>query len=104
MQVRDSGLDVSTRTTQLDASSGNHNGHNIDAYESLLLDTIEGDRSLFLRSDEVDWAWRVVDPVLKVWATEREFIHTYPAGTWGPVETDRLFDKEDHRWRNSLNL
>jgi glucose-6-phosphate 1-dehydrogenase len=44
----------------------------------------------------------VVDPVLKVWATEREFIHTYPAGTWGPVETDRLFDKEDHRWRNSL--
>ncbi len=103
MQVRDSGLDVSTRTTQLDASSNNHNGHNIDAYESLLLDTIEGDRSLFLRSDEVDWAWRVVDPVLKVWATEREFIHTYPAGTWGPAETDRLFDKEDHRWRNSLN-
>jgi glucose-6-phosphate 1-dehydrogenase len=103
MQVRDNGLDVSTRTTQLDASSHNHNGHNIDAYESLLLDTIEGDRSLFLRSDEVDWAWRVVDPVLKVWATEHEFIHTYPAGTWGPAETERLFDKEDHRWRNSLS-
>ncbi len=103
MQVRDNGLDVSTRTTQLDASSNNHNGHNIDAYESLLLDTIEGDRSLFLRSDEVDWAWRIVDPVLKVWATEREFIHTYPAGSWGPAETERLFDKEDHRWRNSLN-
>ena len=102
MQVRDSGLDVSTRTTQLDASS-NHNGHKIDAYESLLLDTIEGDRSLFLRSDEVDWAWQVVDPVLKVWATEREFIHTYPAGTWGPPETERLFDREDHRWRNSLS-
>lgn len=67
MQVRDSGLDVSTRTTQLDACSS-HNGHKIDAYESLLLDTIEGDRSLFLRSDEVDWAWQIVDPVLKVWA------------------------------------
>ncbi len=103
MQVRDNGLDVSTRTTQLDASSNNHNGHNIDAYESLLLDTIEGDRSLFLRSDEVDWAWRIVDPVLKVWATERDFIHTYQAGTWGPPETERLFDKEDHRWRNSMS-
>ncbi len=103
MQVRDNGLDVSTRTTQLDASSNHHNGHKIDAYESLLLDTIEGDRSLFLRSDEVDWAWRIVDPVLKVWATEREFIHTYQAGSWGPAETERLFDKEDHRWRNSLD-
>ncbi len=38
----------------------------------------------FIRFDEVEWAWRVVDPILKHWAQERDFIHTYPAGSWGP--------------------
>ena len=63
---------------------------------------IEGDHSLFLRYDEVSWAWQVVDPILKVWATERDFIHTYPAGSWGPREADRLFEREDQRWRNTM--
>jgi hypothetical protein len=65
----------------------------------LLLDVLEGDHSLFLRYDEVDWAWRVVDPVLKVWSMERDFIHTYPAGSWGPEEANRLFIREDQDWR-----
>ncbi len=56
----------------------------LDAYEALLLDVMDGDHSLFLRYDEVSWAWQVVDPMLKVWSTERDFIHTYPAGSWGP--------------------
>ncbi|PZN76554.1 MAG: hypothetical protein DM484_16500, partial [Candidatus Methylumidiphilus alinenensis] len=58
--------------------------------------------SQFLRSDEENWAWRAVDPVLKVWAVERDFIHTYPAGSWGPAEANRLFEKESQYWRNSL--
>ncbi len=74
----------------------------MDAYETLLLDVIEGDRTLFIRFDEVEWAWRVVDPILKQWAREREFIHTYPAGSWGPPEAERLFDDEDTAWRNAL--
>lgn len=103
LQVRDSGLEMRAVTTQLDASTCNLGGHSgIDAYESLLLDVIEGDRSLFLRADEVNWAWRIIDPILKVWTVERDYIHTYPAGTWGPREVERLFDREDHRWRNSL--
>ena len=63
----------------------------------------EGDHTLFLRYDEVKWAWQVVDPVLKVWATEREFIHTYAAGSWGPPECNRLFDRDDQYWRNRLD-
>jgi glucose-6-phosphate 1-dehydrogenase len=63
---------------------------------------MEGDHSLFLRYDEVSWAWKVVDPILKVWAVERDFIHTYPPGSWGPSEADRLFIGQDHRWRNTL--
>lgn len=102
--VREPGIGMRTRTTQLDASTCylGENGHQLDAYEALLLDVIEGDHSQFLRSDEVNWAWRVVDPVLKVWAVERDFIHTYPAGSWGPAEANRLFEKESQYWRNSL--
>jgi glucose-6-phosphate 1-dehydrogenase len=38
--------------------------------------------------------------VLKQWAREREFIHSYPAGSWGPAEAERLFDDDRTRWRN----
>jgi glucose-6-phosphate 1-dehydrogenase len=102
MQVRESGLEMRTRSTQLDASSCTIPGPAIDAYESLLLDVIEGDRALFLRGDEVRWAWRIMDPILKTWALERDYIHPYPAGSWGPPEAERLFERDDQRWRNSL--
>ncbi len=103
MQVKEPGLEMRTRTTSLDASFRLGDEAAYDAYEDLLLDVIEGDRTLFLRYDEVEWAWQVVDPILQVWAMERDFIHTYPAGTWGPQETRRLFEKEDQFWRHSLN-
>jgi len=102
MQVKEPGLEMKTRTTSLDASFRQEHEAAYDAYEDLLLDVIEGDRTLFLRYDEVEWAWRVVDPVLRVWAMERDYIHTYPAGTWGPQETQRLFEREDQFWRHSL--
>ena len=102
MQVKESGLEMKTRTTSLDASFHQEGDIEYDAYEGLLLDVIGNDHSLFLRYDEVEWAWRVVDPVLRVWATERDFIHTYPAGTWGPKETQRLFDHADQFWRHSI--
>jgi glucose-6-phosphate 1-dehydrogenase len=102
VQVKQTGLEMRTRTTQLDASYAGEDGVALDAYEALLLDVIDGDHALFLRYDEVAWAWRVVDPILKVWSVERDFIHTYPAGTWGPPEAARLFDHEDQDWRNSI--
>lgn len=102
MQVKQQGLELRAETTRLDASYCGINQGQLDAYEALLLDLIEGDHSLFLRYDEVSWAWKVVDPILKVWAVERDFIHTYPSGSWGPGEADRLFTRQDHRWRNTL--
>jgi glucose-6-phosphate 1-dehydrogenase len=104
IQVKVPGLDVHTRTISLDATYRKEGDQEFDAYESLLLDVIQGDHSLFLRIDEVEAAWRVVDPVLKVWAMEREFINTYPAGGWGPRGTYRLFDRDDQFWRHSLDL
>jgi glucose-6-phosphate 1-dehydrogenase len=102
VQARESGLEMRTRSTQLDASKSVIPGQAIDAYESLLLDVVEGDRALFLRGDEVRWAWKIMDPVLQTWALERDYIHPYAAGTWGPQEVDRLFERDDQRWRNSL--
>ena len=102
IHVKKAGLGMDTRLLQLNASYRRSDETPLDAYEALLLDVIEGDRTLFIRFDEVEWAWRVVDPILKYWAQEREFIHTYAAGTWGPGEADRLFDSEDQVWRNEL--
>jgi glucose-6-phosphate 1-dehydrogenase len=102
IQIKQSGLEMRTRTTQLDTGSCAMGDYRLDAYETLLLDVMEGDRTLFLRYDEVQGAWQVVDPILKVWSVERDFIQTYPAGTWGPRETARLFEKEEQAWRNSL--
>jgi glucose-6-phosphate 1-dehydrogenase len=104
MQVKVPGLDLNTRTISLDATYHQKGEETYDAYEGLLLDVMLGDHSLFLRIDEVEAAWRVVDPILKVWSMERNFINTYPAGSWGPRGTYRLFDSDEQFWRHSLNL
>lgn len=103
IQVKVPGLEMRTETATLDASYCGTNQRMLDAYEALLLDVIEGDSSLFLRYDEVQWAWRVVDPILKVWSTERDYIHTYTAGSWGPEASNRLFDRDDQYWRNNID-
>lgn len=104
LQVKVPGLEMRTRTTQLDASYCRASDVQLDAYEALLIDVLDDDHSLFLRYDEVRWAWQVVDPILKVWSVERDFIHTYPAGSWGPKEDIRLFEREDQYWRDLPEL
>lgn len=102
IHVKQPGLDLETRVMQLNASFLKSDEQALDAYETLLLDVIEGDRSLFIRFDEVEWAWQAIDSILKHWLVEREFISTYPAGSWGPAEANRLFDSDDQIWRNKL--
>lgn len=72
-----------------------------EAYERLLLEAISGDATLFIRRDEVETAWSIIDPIREVWATEplseSEF---YAAGTWGPPAADELLSKHGHSWRN----
>jgi glucose-6-phosphate 1-dehydrogenase len=102
LHAKQPGLGMDTHLVRLNASYRGAEDHPLDAYEALLLDVIEGDHTLFIRFDEVEWAWRVVDPILKYWAQERDFIHTYQAGSWGPLESNRLFDAEDTEWRNRV--
>jgi len=102
LQVKQPGLELLTHTTQLDASYCGLSTYQLDAYEALLLDVIENDHSLFLRYDEIRLAWEVMDSVIRVWDSERNYIHTYPAGSWGPDDS-KLFDREDQYWRNSID-
>ena len=103
MTVKEPGLEMKTRLTSLDASLRAPEEESTDAYEDLLLDVIQGDRSLFLRYDEVDAAWRIVDPVVARWGADRRPLPTYEAGSWGPADSRRLFDKAEHRWRHHLD-
>ena len=55
----------------------------VDAYERLLMDTVKGNLTLFMRRDELDAAWRWIDPIREGWARHDEKIKSYVAGSWG---------------------
>lgn len=75
--------------------------HLPEAYERLLLDIMRGDSTLFTRSDEVEAAWRVIDPILQAWQDDPGVpMATYPAGSWGPAEADALLSGQADCWRN----
>jgi glucose-6-phosphate 1-dehydrogenase len=57
-----------------------------------------GDPTLFIRADETEKAWEILDPVLRAWAESKE-ISLYPAGTWGPEQAGELLAGEGREWR-----
>lgn len=65
-----------------------------DAYETLLVDILQGDQTLFVRSDEVEASWRRYAPLL-----DRTDVATYEPGTWGPSEAEAMLEREGRRWR-----
>jgi glucose-6-phosphate 1-dehydrogenase len=70
------------------------------AYETLLLDVMIGEMTLFTRSDEVEAAWKIIDPLLCYWEEHAANpMPSYPAGSWGPAEADRLISLDGARWR-----
>jgi glucose-6-phosphate 1-dehydrogenase len=72
-------------------------------YETLLLDCMIGDPTLFQRADMVEAGWQVVEPLLDVWNAlpPRDFPN-YAAGTWGPKDADNMLDREGRHWRLRL--
>lgn len=74
-------------------------GEQPEAYETLILDCMNGDGTLFNRNDQVELAWKLCDPILEHWRASDEPIPTYPAGTWGPLEAHNLLLQAGHRWR-----
>ena len=95
------GLQLDVRSVTMDFTYGSaFNVDSPDAYETLILDALQGDASLFTRADEVEEAWGIVDPIIDAWAdTERPDFPNYDAGTWGPDAADDLPARDGRRWR-----
>ncbi len=70
-----------------------------EAYETLLLDVMLGDATLFMRRDQIEAAWKAIDPILQVWdnTTPPDF-PDYAAGSWGPEEAEALIARDGHSW------
>ncbi|MDQ3509856.1 MAG: glucose-6-phosphate dehydrogenase [Actinomycetota bacterium] len=71
-----------------------------DAYGRLLLDLMLGDPTLFIRADEAEGSWRILEPVMKAWSKE-ESVPFYAAGAWGPDEADSLLEADGREWRRT---
>ena len=71
---------------------------NPDAYERLILDTVRGNQTLFMRRDEVEAAWAWVDPIIEAWAGSNEPPKSYTAGTWGPSSAIALGERDGRSW------
>src|SRR5690606_37162530 len=70
-----------------------------EAYETLLLDVMEGDQTLFMRGDQVEAAWELIMPILEVWETKKNLdFPNYAAGSWGPELAEALIAQEGFHW------
>ena len=99
------GLGLDVRSVNMDFTYGSSFASDApEAYETLLLDAMLGDASLFTRADEVEAAWSIVSPIDRIWEQGDQGGHApqfpnYAAGTWGPEEADRLIERDGRRWR-----
>lgn len=95
MQVKTPGLQFGSRPVVLSTPYNNGGAHELSAYATLILDALEGDASLFIRFDEVEWAWRLIEPVLGA----NQPVELYSVGSDGPAGQHYLME-DPHRWRN----
>ncbi|MGV3485988.1 MAG: glucose-6-phosphate dehydrogenase, partial [Planctomycetaceae bacterium] len=92
--------EMKTRTSTLDFrfNSGDAGGMP-DGYQRLLLDAMNGDASLFARSDEVELSWGIIDPILAAWRSPAAPpLLQYPLGVWGPEQAAQWMRKQKREW------
>ena len=72
------------------------------AYETLLLDAMQGDPTLFNRADAVEHAWTVLEPLIRTWEATRQSakLPNYASGSWGPPTADELLRRDGRAWHN----
>jgi glucose-6-phosphate 1-dehydrogenase len=99
-QAKQPGLGMQLQPVDMRFSyRGGFRGAIPEAYETLLLDLLLGDRTLFLRADQVEYSWAVVDPILQAWSTwPAPDFPNYDAGSWGPEAADALLARDGNHW------
>ena len=76
-----------------------YDGNEPEAYETLLLDVMEGNATLFMRKDQVEAAWKIIMPVLEAWQNRPPVTFpNYAPGSWGPEDAEALIAKDGHQW------
>jgi glucose-6-phosphate 1-dehydrogenase len=94
------GAGMHLRPVSMDFNYGSSFGERSpSAYETLLLDAIMGDATLYTRQDMVEASWAVVEPIQNVWRETKHDFPNYPAGSWGPAAADAMLARRGHEWR-----
>jgi len=90
------------RQISLDMSfAQSFDGRAPDAYERLIMDVIRGNQTLFMRRDEVEAAWKWIDPIQNAWEGAKQEAQGYTAGTWGPSASIALIERDGRTWHES---
>ena len=94
------GKGIKLQKTRLDLSFSHafSTKHIADAYERLILETMIGNQSLFIRRDEVERSWAWIDSIQEAWAKSSEPPRSYPSGSWGPVASVALLARDGREW------
>ncbi len=97
------GLETRTQPVKMHFRYATTFGSNTpEAYERLIIDAMVGDSTLFIRGDETEASWKLVDPVLNYWQEQGiEGLEEYPAGSWGPAGAGLLLQSDGNEWRRS---
>jgi glucose-6-phosphate 1-dehydrogenase len=91
--------EMSMRQTHLDFRFDAGGEELPDSYQRLLQDAINGDASLFARSDEVEQAWQIIDPIIAAWRSPAApVLHSYEKGLWGPTACTEWMYEQDRQW------
>lgn len=100
-EVKPPGPEICVSSLSLDFNYHNAFGTSPpDAYETLLIDCMRGDSTLFTRHDWVEMAWSLVNPIIKTWESIGPLnFPNYNAGTWGPKEADLFIEREGRQWK-----
>jgi glucose-6-phosphate 1-dehydrogenase len=94
------GAGMRLRPVSMDFNYGSSFGERSpSAYETLLLDAMAGDSTLYTRQDMVEASWKAVEPIQNVWAETKFDFPNYAAGTWGPQAADEMLSRRGHTWR-----
>jgi glucose-6-phosphate 1-dehydrogenase len=93
------GLEMNLNPVEMVFDYNTNSSQTPEAYETLLLDALQGDATLFMRSDQVLIAWDVVTPILESWESHNSLdFPNYSSGMWGPENAEALIAKQGHTW------
>ena len=104
--AKKTGLDMALTPAEMvfDFNRAAADAQSPEAYETLFLDAMQGDATLFMRSDQVEVAWDVITPILETWESRPSLdFPNYAAGMWGPENAEALIAREGHTWTVTLS-